>query len=151
MNEATEGFESIHVAASRSVKVVLLKLWKGRASPMLSMHYGKILGWLVLIRLELKAMKQASSGNNNSRNPNRSRPSSKVWIHRERKHNRKRNFRTGLGTLGAVGAIHDLILTAEGPGIAERQATSRHDDIDSAAASWAWLSEQSFNRSRLAL
>jgi len=43
---------------------------------------------------------------------------------------------------GAVGAIHDLILTGllEGPGIAERQATSRHDDIDSAAASWAWLS-----------
>ena len=42
---------------------------------------------------------------------------------------------------GAVGAIHDLILTGllEGPGIAERKATARHDDIDSAAAGWAWL------------
>ena len=50
-------------------------------------------------------------------------------------------YRTGV-LPGAVGAIHDLILTGllEGPGIAERQATSRHDDIDSAAASWAWLS-----------
>ena len=27
----------------------------------------------------------------------------------------------------------------EGPGIAERKATSRHDDIDGAAAGWAWL------------
>ena len=27
----------------------------------------------------------------------------------------------------------------EGPGIAERQATSRHEDIDDAAAGWAWL------------
>ena len=50
-------------------------------------------------------------------------------------------YRTGV-LPGAVGAIHDLILTGllEGPGIAERQATSRHDDIDTAAASWAWLS-----------
>ncbi len=42
---------------------------------------------------------------------------------------------------GPVGAIHDLILTGllEGPGIAERKATSRHDDIDGAAAGWAWL------------
>ena len=50
-------------------------------------------------------------------------------------------YRTGV-LPGAVGAIHDLILTGllEGPGIAERQATSRHEGIDSAAASWAWLS-----------
>tara|TARA_B100001121_G_scaffold308953_1_gene334341 strand:- start:6550 stop:7818 length:1269 start_codon:yes stop_codon:yes gene_type:complete len=60
-----------------------------------------------------------------------------------KKAQQKAKFPYRAGVLpGAVGAIHDLILTGllEGPGIAERQATSRHDDIDSAAASWAWLS-----------
>ena len=54
----------------------------------------------------------------------------------------KAKFPYRVGVLhGAVGAIHDLILTGllEGPGIAERKATARHDDIDSAAAGWAWL------------
>ena len=54
----------------------------------------------------------------------------------------KAKFPYRIGVLhGAVGAIHDLILTGllEGPGIAERKATARHDDIDSAAAGWAWL------------
>ena len=54
----------------------------------------------------------------------------------------KAKFPYRIGVLpGAVGAIHDLILTGllEGPGIAERKATARHDDIDGAAAGWAWL------------
>ena len=54
----------------------------------------------------------------------------------------KAKFPYRVGVLpGAVGAIHDLILTGllEGPGIAERKATARHDDIDGAAAGWAWL------------
>ncbi|DAC53103.1 MAG TPA: hypothetical protein HA320_05185, partial [Candidatus Poseidoniaceae archaeon] len=54
----------------------------------------------------------------------------------------KAKFPYRIGELpGPVGAIHDLILTGllEGPGIAERKATSRHDDIDGAAAGWAWL------------
>ena len=54
----------------------------------------------------------------------------------------KAKFPYRIGVLpGPVGAIHDLILTGllEGPGIAERKATSRHDDIDGAAAGWAWL------------
>ncbi|MGB0174060.1 MAG: hypothetical protein ACPF9S_03430, partial [Candidatus Poseidoniaceae archaeon] len=54
----------------------------------------------------------------------------------------KAKFPYRIGDLpGPVGAIHDLILTGllEGPGIAERKATSRHDDIDGAAAGWAWL------------
>ena len=54
----------------------------------------------------------------------------------------KAKFPYRIGVLpGSVGAIHDLILTGllEGPGIAERKATSRHDDIDTAAAGWAWL------------
>lgn len=49
---------------------------------------------------------------------------------------------TKQGTLsGANGHIHDLIRIAllEGIGKAERIATSRHDNIDIAAASWAWL------------
>jgi hypothetical protein len=48
---------------------------------------------------------------------------------------------------GATGAVHDLILQSllEGIGKAERTATQRHDSIDSAAASWAWL--QAANRS----
>ena len=48
---------------------------------------------------------------------------------------------------GATGAVHDLILKSllEGIGKAERTATQRHDSIDSAAASWAWL--QAANRS----
>lgn len=42
---------------------------------------------------------------------------------------------------GAYGHIHDLIRVAllEGIGRAERIATSRHENIDIAAASWAWL------------
>ena len=42
---------------------------------------------------------------------------------------------------GAYGHIHDLIRIAllEGIGRAERIATSRHENIDIAAASWAWL------------
>ena len=59
-----------------------------------------------------------------------------------KKAQQKAKFPYRIGALtGAVGAIYDLILTGliEGPGIAERQATSRHDDIDQAAASWAWL------------
>ena len=47
---------------------------------------------------------------------------------------------TKQGTLsGANGHIHDLIRIAllEGIGKAERIATSRHDNIDIAAASWA--------------
>lgn len=42
---------------------------------------------------------------------------------------------------GAYGHIHDLIRISllEGVGRAERIATSRHDNIDIAAASWAWL------------
>ena len=37
--------------------------------------------------------------------------------------------------------MHDLILQGllEGDGKAERVATQRHDNIDSAAAAWAWL------------
>ena len=59
-----------------------------------------------------------------------------------KKAQQKAKFPYRIGTLpGAVGAIHDLILTGllEGPGIAERQATARHDDIEGAAAGWAWL------------
>ena len=59
-----------------------------------------------------------------------------------KKAQQKAKFPYRVGVLpGAVGAIHDLILTGllEGPGIAERQATARHDDIDSAAAGWAWV------------
>ncbi len=59
-----------------------------------------------------------------------------------KKAQQKAKFPYRVGILpGAVGAIHDLILTGllEGPGIAERQATARHDDIDGAAAGWAWL------------
>ncbi len=59
-----------------------------------------------------------------------------------KKAQQKAKFPYRVGVLpGAVGAIHDLILTGllEGPGIAERQATARHDDIDGAAAGWAWL------------
>ena len=42
---------------------------------------------------------------------------------------------------GATGAVHGLILQGllEGDGKAERNATQRHDSIDSAAAAWAWL------------
>ena len=59
-----------------------------------------------------------------------------------KKAQQKAKFPYRIGVLpGPVGAIHDLILTGllEGPGIAERKATSRHDDIDGAAAGWAWL------------
>ena len=59
-----------------------------------------------------------------------------------KKAQQKAKFPYRIGDLpGPVGAIHDLILTGllEGPGIAERKATSRHDDIDGAAAGWAWL------------
>ena len=59
-----------------------------------------------------------------------------------KKAQQKAKFPYRIGELpGPVGAIHDLILTGllEGPGIAERKATSRHDDIDGAAAGWAWL------------
>ena len=42
---------------------------------------------------------------------------------------------------GATGHIHDLVRIGlmEGLGKAERIATARHDSIDKAAASWAWL------------
>lgn len=42
---------------------------------------------------------------------------------------------------GASGMIHDLILLGlfDGAGRAEREATKRHDSIDSSAAAWAWL------------
>jgi len=42
---------------------------------------------------------------------------------------------------GATGQIHDLVRIGlmEGLGKAERMATARHDSIDKAAASWAWL------------
>ena len=42
---------------------------------------------------------------------------------------------------GNTGQIHDLILTGilEGKGKAERMATKRHNDIDSAACAWSWL------------
>ena len=59
-----------------------------------------------------------------------------------KKAQQKARFPYRVGDLpGPVGAIHDLILIGllEGPGIAERKATSRHDDIDGAAAGWAWL------------
>ena len=59
-----------------------------------------------------------------------------------KKAQQKARFPYRVGDLpGPVGAIHDLILVGllEGPGIAERKATSRHDDIDGAAAGWAWL------------
>ena len=59
-----------------------------------------------------------------------------------KKAQQKARFPYRVGDLpGPVGAIHDLILIGllEGPGIAERRATSRHDDIDGAAAGWAWL------------
>jgi hypothetical protein len=51
-------------------------------------------------------------------------------------------FPTRRGTIGGpVGMIHDLLLTGllDGPGKAEREATGRHADIDSAAAAWTWL------------
>ena len=51
-------------------------------------------------------------------------------------------FPTRRGSIeGPVGMIHDLLLTGllEGPGKAERIATGRHADIDTAAAAWTWL------------
>ncbi|MEZ7993666.1 MAG: hypothetical protein QMC61_00970 [Candidatus Poseidoniaceae archaeon] len=51
-------------------------------------------------------------------------------------------FPTRRGSIeGPVGMIHDLLLTGllDGPGKAEREATGRHADIDSAAAAWTWL------------
>jgi hypothetical protein len=59
-----------------------------------------------------------------------------------KKAQQKAKFPYRVGVLpGAVGDIHDLILTGllEGPGIAERKATARHEDIEGAAAGWAWL------------
>ena len=51
-------------------------------------------------------------------------------------------FTTKVGEVkGATGHIHDLVRVGlmEGLGKAERMATARHDSIDKAAASWAWL------------
>jgi len=51
-------------------------------------------------------------------------------------------FPTRRGSIeGPVGMLHDLLLTGllEGPGKAERVATGRHADIDTAAAAWTWL------------
>ena len=51
-------------------------------------------------------------------------------------------FTTKVGELGgATGQIHDLVRIGlmDGLGKAERMATARHDSIDKAAASWAWL------------
>ncbi len=51
-------------------------------------------------------------------------------------------FTTKIGGLeGATGHIHDLVRIGlmDGLGKAERIATARHDSIDKAAASWAWL------------
>ena len=51
-------------------------------------------------------------------------------------------FPTRMGEVsGNTGQIHDLILTGilEGKGKAERMATKRHNDIDSAACAWSWL------------
>ena len=111
MNEATEGIRIDPRGGIQEREGRLVEVMEGRASDAVNALWEDF-GLAGLDSIELKATKQASSGNNNSRNPNRSRPSSKDWIHRERKHNRKRNFRTGRGVLpGAVGAIHDLILT----------------------------------------
>lgn len=51
-------------------------------------------------------------------------------------------FTTKIGEIGgATGHIHDLVRMGlmDGLGKAERIATSRHDSIEKAAASWAWL------------
>jgi len=51
-------------------------------------------------------------------------------------------FPTKIGSIpGASGHIHDLVRMGlmDGLGKAERVATSRHNSIDDAAASWAWL------------
>ena len=51
-------------------------------------------------------------------------------------------FTTKIGEFGgATGHIHDLVRIGlmDGLGKAERMATARHDSIDKAAASWAWL------------
>ena len=82
-----------------------------------------------------------------------------IWKQQLKKPKPLKNFLKSLGTArekaqkkakfpfskeqisGPTGSIHDLILTGllEGPGIAERIATSRHDGIDESAAGWAWL------------
>ena len=51
-------------------------------------------------------------------------------------------FTTKIGEMGgASGHIHDLVRVGlmDGLGKAERMATARHDSIEKAAASWAWL------------
>ena len=51
-------------------------------------------------------------------------------------------FTTKIGEVGgASGHIHDLVRVGlmDGLGKAERMATARHDSIEKAAASWAWL------------
>jgi hypothetical protein len=82
-----------------------------------------------------------------------------IWKQQLKKPKPLKTFLKGLGTTrekaqkkakfpfskeeisGPTGSIHDLILTGllEGPGIAERVATSRHDGIDESAAGWSWL------------
>ena len=55
---------------------------------------------------------------------------------------RTARFPTKMGSVaGPAGNIHDLVRMGlmDGLGKAERLATSRHDSIDDAAASWAWL------------